>query len=146
MKRKFSMIVVLFCLSMPGFSQSAVVIQTTENKSESNDGTYWINGISSKEDIGGVEVEKVTYNWEEVLLTGGKSIAKRDKIVVKNYNTSMVTVYYEIHTTHKKIWDDPTERSLKGSAVLPPNGSKELFTDLPLCESFEVHTITRKLQ
>ncbi|MDR2971920.1 MAG: hypothetical protein LBU83_08340 [Bacteroidales bacterium] len=124
------MLVALIGLGFSAFSQN-VVIQTNETKSENTDGSkyYWINGISSKEDIGGVDVETTRF----------VNYYAYTKIVFTNYNSSNVTVYYEIKNANGA--------TLSGSKVLKPNESKTIVdgSDLLYTTGVEVKTITRKL-
>ena len=82
--------------------------------------------------IGGVDVETTKLN------VSGYS-AWKTKIVFTNYNSSTVTVYYEIKNANND--------TLTGSKVLKPNESKTIVDggDYNYITGVEVKTITRKL-
>ena len=130
MKKFLLVLVAVIGFGMSAFAQN-VVIQTNETKSENTDGSkyYWINGISSKEDIGGVDVETTRvcpyYCYANVTLT--------------NYNNFNVTVYYEIKNANGD--------TQSGSKVLKPNESKKVLDGnvFSYTTGVEVKTITRKL-
>lgn len=121
-------------------AQQTVVIQNSEEakKTVGTDGSFYINGISSALDIGGVQAIVST---EMSRKSQGQEI-HRCYVVLTNYNDFRVTVLYQAGP--KKV---------TGSLVLGP-GEKTSAEfgrvttgyggDIPT-EMFSVFTITRKL-
>lgn len=138
MKRLLLIIAALTFLGVNAYAQQTVVIQNSQTKQAYDANEFSINGISSRQDIGGVEAFvdcnlSSRYNGTEI----------HDCIVeIKNYNSFAVTVLY-------MVGRDKTI----GSMVLQPNESKrKLFGtettgyggDISAA-TYSVFTITRKL-
>ncbi|MCL2327401.1 MAG: hypothetical protein FWC39_02680 [Bacteroidetes bacterium] len=121
MKKLFFILTAVIGFGFSTFSQDAVI---NENANDSK--YYWINGISSKEDIGGVDVETT-------------KLSNGTKIVFTNYNTSTVTVYYKIKNANNEI--------LTGNRVLKPNEAKIIVDgdNYNYTTGVEIKIITRKL-
>jgi len=134
-------------------NQNTVIIQNSdETGRENKDGTYWINGISSKEDIGGVDVEIKKTRTEN---KNNDEYAKYCDIIFTNYNSFKVTVYYH-------LYGDDGGLDKEGSVVLLPDQSKIILQDCKYEEkyrsafnawttttffnSIKVKTIARRLQ
>ncbi len=90
-------------------------------------GEIYINGISSKEDIGGVEISRGKYR-------GYKSY----DLYFTNYNSFMVSVVYSLHA-----YMDGSLVEMTGSIVLQPNESK--FTRDSYAEPHDFRLIARRL-
>lgn len=116
-------------------AQQTVVIQNSEEakKTVGTDGSFYINGISSKEDIGGVEARVTTNSW----VSGAYFYVR-----LINYHDFKVTVLYQAGSA-----------KVTGSVVLEPGEKKDVYYGqatvdvngvLPP-EMFSVFTITRKL-
>lgn len=121
-------------------AQQTVVIQNSEEakKTVGTDGSFYINGISSALDIGGVQAVVTTKRSSR---SQGQEIHEC-YVVLINYNDFRVTVLYQAGP--KKV---------TGSLVLEPGekGAAEFGRvttgyggDIPT-EMFSVFTITRKL-
>lgn len=118
-------------------AQQTVVIQNSEEakKTVGTDGSLYINGISSKEDIGGVEAEV----WTDLKYSSGMVYNFYVRLI--NYHDFKVTVLYQAGSA-----------KVTGSVVLEPGEKKDVrFGEakkvngvLPP-EMFSVFTITRKL-
>lgn len=85
----------LTMVATASYSQNVVIQQNSANPSsqKGDDGAYYINGISTREDIGGVEV-----SLGDPYGNSGRFIK------FKNYNSIPVSVIYQLDTdTHKKV-------------------------------------------
>lgn len=101
----------LFFLSYMGLSAQNVFVQTQTNNASSQqtqDGTFSINGISSREDIGGVEITR-----ERIA-----RYTSNYRLVFENYNNVDVTVLYQVH--------DYRDGNVTGSVVLRAGEKKAL--------------------
>lgn len=82
------LILFIFLMSYSVSHAQNVVIQNngkTEQSNSTDDTSYYINGISTREDVGGVETTWKTVNSSDYRI-----------IVFKNYNDFSVSVIYEI--------------------------------------------------
>lgn len=125
-------------LAIVGFAITAnaqnVVIQqngtTTSNTQTSDPNIFYINGIPSTADIGGVETEikYPSYDTDNISL------------ILTNYNAETVTVLYYVETSRG------SERS--GSVVLKPEQHKYVNLAVSVWNNgriSKIATITRKL-
>lgn len=118
-------------LAIVGFAITAnaqnVVIQqngtTTSNTQSADPNIFYINGIPSTADIGGVEAQVEDKN-------------QRTYLLLTNYRNEAVTVLYYIETQRG------SERN--GSVVLTPMQTKEVNLDM-YATITKIATITRKL-
>lgn len=123
-------------------AQQTVVIQNSEEakKTVGTDGSFYINGISSKEDIGGVEATV----WTDLVDSDNWNMTKHYDCYVslKNYHKFPVTVLYQA---------GPSKAT--GSVVLEPGAKadrkfatvKTGYYDKVDSKWHSVFTITRKL-
>ena len=125
----------LLCLlTVVGFVMSTeaqtVVVQkneTTTNQTQ-DPNIFYINGIPSTQDIGGVDTKA-----HDGSLDGPVKICN---VTFKNYNSATVTVLYSITTSRG---------TRTGSIVLKPNEEKVVHGEY-YANVNNVATITRKLQ
>lgn len=118
-------------LAIVGFAITAnaqnVVIQqngtTTSNTQSADPNIFYINGIPSTADIGGVEAQVEDKN-------------QRTYLLLTNYRNEAVTVLYYIETQ--------TGSERNGSVVLTPMQTKEVNLDM-YATITKIATITRKL-
>lgn len=118
-----------------------VVVQKNEitTKQTQDPNIFYINGIPSTQDIGGVDIQ-----------TGGETDEGNSKRYAqfKNYNSVVVTVLYNITTETEVTQAGYPAGSIKkqytGSIVLKPN--EERIIPSGFCSKIIVATITRKLQ
>lgn len=121
-------------------AQQTVVIQNSEEakKTVGTDGSFYINGISSKEDIGGVQAIVTTkmssrYQGQEV---------HKCYVALTNYNNFPVTVLYQAgpnKVTGSLVLETGKTASAEFGRVTTGIGG-----DIPT-EMFSVFTITRRL-
>lgn len=106
MKKQF--LIGFFLLSCVWASGQNVIVQTQTNNgaSQTRDEGFSINGISSREDIGGVEVTTSYYGIGYYYL------------VFENYNNVDVTVLYQVN--------DASKGNVTGTAVLKAGEKKTL--------------------
>ena len=117
-------------------AQQTVVIQNSEEakKTVGTDGSFYINGISSALDIGGVQATVRTKYW-------GIGSGADFYVQLINYHDFKVTVLYQAGSA-----------KVTGSVVLEPGETRDVYFGearsvngvLPP-EMFSVFTITRKL-
>lgn len=138
MKQLLFIIAALTVFGFNAYAQQTVVIQNSQTKQAYNSNDFTINGISSRQDIGGVEASvycklSSRYSGTEI----------HDCFVeIKNYNSFSVTVLYMVGRN----------RTI-GSMVLKPNESKsqKFGTESTgyggdiSSATYSVFTITRKL-
>ena len=108
MKKQF--LIGFFLLSCVWASGQNVIVQTqtSNGASQTRDEGFSINGISSREDIGGVEVTTSNYG-----LSSGYRY-----LVFENYNNVDVTVLYQVN--------DASRGDVTGTAVLKAGEKKTL--------------------
>jgi len=125
MKKIFLVLFVIIGCTITVNAQQTVVLQNQQTSTEqtTDPNIFYINGIPSTQDIGGVEAlyEVVDY---------------RSYLFLKNYNSSMVTVLYQYEDTYNDIFT--------GSVVLQSNESKRIRTYYNRV-IIKIATITRKL-
>lgn len=131
----------LLCLlTVVGFAMSTeaqtVVVQKNETitKQTQDPNIFYINGIPSTQDIGGIDIEARDG------FDGTYSLAKSSQnynVKFKNYNSVIVTVLYSITTS---------KGTRTGSIVLKPNEEKVVEENYNYGTVKNVATITRKLQ
>ncbi|MCL2209756.1 MAG: hypothetical protein FWB89_06330 [Treponema sp.] len=132
--RSPSLIIPLFIFfSLNCYGQSAEVdlsVKIPSGTILTEDYTYRINGISTAEDIGGVEVSRGT-------MTGRSNFSQRYyfNLAFENFNSFPVTVIFEITT-----WQGNKQT---GTIVLRPNEKRETLNDYFHPESFVL--IVRKM-
>ena len=114
------MIFAAMMLAITSFAQNTQVIVNgqSRNAGESKDYYYVINGISSKDDIGGVSTS-----------------VRLGSVYLKNSNAFTVTVVWESEVYDGKIWS--------GSVTLQRDEEKEVLSTGR--SIIRVSTITRKL-
>jgi uncharacterized protein YunC (DUF1805 family) len=128
--------VVAIAIYLAGFSFSAlaqnVVIQTNEvSKSATNDDcAYRINGICTTEDLGGVEISKVTGTADNC----GSSYYK---LSFENYNDFVVSVIYE--------YSNSTEENFKRTGTIILKAHEKKVTEC-LHRPESIKSIARKLK
>lgn len=101
MKRMFSIgfFVLLFALC---YGQDVKVnINNQEVGGQKEDCAFRINGICSSEDIGGVDVQRMTGDTTYGVNAYGRYPIIGDKLVFTNYNSFTVTVLYQIRIGKK---------------------------------------------
>ena len=130
MKKLFVFILSIVSIITTTKAQTIVVQNNDTSKEQTQDkNIFYINGIPSTQDIGGIDTKTGGgYNWN-----GGNHPSYA---IFKNYNSVTVTVLYQI-TTGKG--------TTTGSIVLKPNEEKEVFSG-NYSNITDVVTITRKLQ
>lgn len=97
--KKIIILIALFVGISSFASAQNVVIQSnnsTSSQSSVNDKQYYINGISTREDIGGVDVK-----FKEVDYGSGYSYYE---LTFTNYHSSPVTVMYELNGADGKTY------------------------------------------
>jgi hypothetical protein len=114
--------IALNCFGQTGGINIDVSVSNSGNETE--DYLYRINGISTEEDIGGVEVSRGRYHDNN-----------RYYLSFANYNNFSVSVIYEVETSDI--------RKLTGTLVLRPYEKKESNDTFFQPESFVL--ISRKL-
>lgn len=128
-----TLFVLLFALT--GFIANAnaqtVVVQNNKTASEQvqDPNIFYINGIPSTQDIGGVENEAV-----DLFFRDGSGY----HVYFTNYNSSTVTVLYQITFGDKEL-------TRIGSVVLKAKEKKDVLLRTN-CSPAEIATITRRLQ
>lgn len=112
----------LLFLSYMGVPAQNVIVQTQTNNAsqQTQDGTFSINGISSREDIGGVEITR------EQLMPGLPTY----HLVFENYNNVDVTVLYQVH--------DDRNGNVTGSVVLKAGEKKTLPVEYIMPTDFKL--------
>lgn len=99
--KKIIILIVLFVGISNFASAQNVVIQSnnsTSSQSSVNDKQYYINGISTREDIGGVDVEFTEGNCS------GRVGYSYYRLTFTNYHSSPVTVMYELNGYEGKTY------------------------------------------
>lgn len=145
MKRVLSIIILTIIYGV-AYAQTSVVVNGDQTVAQVEDKSYYINGISSKEDIGGITTETLYTNTFQ-----GRTI-ERDYytgyaydygiLVITNLNPIPVSVNWETYETCKANKD--VQQS--GSITLKPNERREVcHTRFHEYKIPEVKTITRKL-
>lgn len=133
---KIFLFILLSAFCLIGFAQNTIVINQQSSYSEvgreqSNPNIFYINGISSALDIGGVEVSRKR-NPDPY---GNPYIYK---VYFKNYRDYSVEVLYEFYA------GPPGNKSLKtGNIIVPAESTKSDGSWYKLPENFR--TIVRKL-
>lgn len=130
-----TLFVLLFALTgfIANVNAQTVVVQNNKTASEQvqNPNIFYINGIPSTQDIGGVENEAV-----DLLFRDGSGY----HVYFTNYNSSTVTVLYQI------TFDGERAPATKiGSVVLKAKEKKDVLLRTN-CSPAEIATITRRLQ
>jgi len=124
MKKIFLVLFAIIGCTVTVNAQQTVVLQNQQSSTEQtiNPNIFYINGIPSTQDIGGVEALPAESNYKNCLL-------------LKNYNSFRVTVLYQ-YTNAAGIYT--------GSVVLRPAESKTIdsYRDCPI---LQIATITRKI-
>ena len=124
MKRLILLIVAVF-FSFTTFGQNTqVIVNGQSNQTVGQDYSYYINGISSKEDIGGVSTR-----------TAGSSNENSHRLYLKNSNSFPVTVVWEAETY---------SRGTRSGTVTLNKGEEKQVLDM-ICSITSVKTITRKI-
>ena len=128
--KKLFIVAVMTLFGFCAHAQQTVILQNSQNQKEtSTSNEFYINGISSRDDVGGVEASVYIEN----------DYLKNCYVYIKNYNNFRVTVLYMAG-----------KDKITGSMVLKPGEEKRsLFgrggTGNGDNAMYSVFTITRKL-
>lgn len=128
--KKLFIVAVMTLFGFCAHAQQTVILQNSQNQKEtSTSNEFYINGISSRDDVGGVEASVYIEN----------DYLKSCYVYIKNYNNFLVTVLYMAG-----------KDKITGSMVLKPGEEKRsLFgrggTGNVDNAMYSVFTITRKL-
>ena len=133
MKKIICVLIQIAMCVMASAQTTNVVVNGEKAVEKVEDKSYYINGVSSKEDIGGITTETL-YRKE----------SQYGILVITNHNPVPVTVNWETYeTTSSSNKGDQTQI---GSVTLQPNERKEVcHTRYFYYMIQEVRTITRKL-
>ena len=146
--KKVLSIIILTIIYGVAYAQTSVVVNGDQTVAQVEDKSYYINGISSKEDIGGITTETLYTDTFQ-----GRTIEKGDYarnyanydygiLVITNLNPVPVSVNWETYET-RSGYDDVQQ---SGSITLKPNERREVcHTRYRLYKIQQVKTITRKL-
>lgn len=129
MKKIIFLLLLIFGTGTFAQTNNAIIINqgTAVEKTTLSNGEIFINGISSKEDVGGVEVSKGKYRGNG-----------RTDLLFKNYNKFPVSVVFIVHSDNNGNISEST-----GSIVLSPGQSK--FSRDTYVGAHDFRIIARKL-
>lgn len=141
--KKVLSIIILTIIYGVAYAQTSVVVNGDQTVAQVEDKYYYINGISSKEDIGGITTETLysdTFQGRDIVGAGYFGI-----LVITNLNPVPVSINWETYETYETI-SDIEEAQQSGSITLKPNERREVcHTRFSQYQIQEVKTITRKL-
>ena len=137
--KKVLSIIILTIIYGVAYAQTSVVVNGDQTVAQVEDKSYYINGISSKEDIGGITTETLfSYDFQGRTIDGNKW----GILVITNLNPVPVSINWETYETRSNFGD--VQQS--GSITLQPNERREVcHTRFYFYQIQEVKTITRKL-
>ena len=145
MKKVLSIILLTISYGV-AYAQTSVVVNGDQTVAQVEDKSYYINGISSKEDIGGITTETLytTTFQGRIIQTNhdGRTTYNYGILVITNLNPVPVSVNWETYETVNTT--EGVQQS--GSITLKPNERREVcHTRFSGYKIQEVKTITRKL-
>lgn len=131
--KKIIFIIVSLIIGVNIQAQNNLIIQqssgATTNGTSSENSTYQINGISAKEDIGGVEYSVEDHHYGDTRIVNGQPVDRNSYIKtclkLTNYHSFAVSVLidYEWNNPHRT----PTMSDGVKSFVLGPHETKEIL-------------------
>ena len=143
--KKVLSIIILTIIYGVAYAQTSVVVNGDQTVAQVEDKSYYINGISSKEDIGGITTETLytdTFQGRTIETYNYGSTYNFGILVITNLNPVPVSVNWETYETHS----DYEDVQQSGSITLKPNERREVcHTRYRLYKIQQVKTITRKL-
>lgn len=109
-----------------------IIVQQSNNQNAGHvidPNVYYINGIPSTLDVGGVEAQRVR-------------VDKKEHVRFQNYHSVPVTVVY--HVNYRDHYNG-SEYESTGSVVLKANESRMVYISGERYQIYGIATITRKL-
>ena len=143
MKKVLSIIILTIIYGVT-YAQTSVVVNGDQTVAQAEDKSYYINGISSKEDIGGITTETLYTDIFQgrTIRVGGY---RYGILVITNLNPVPVSINWETYETYS-LSSGAKDVQQSGSITLKPNERSEVcHTRYDGYKIQEVKTITRKL-
>jgi hypothetical protein len=118
MKKIICVLIPIAVCAMASAQTTNVVVNGEKAVEKVEDNSYYINGVSSKEDIGGITTEKL-YQKQ---FNGAEMRDPYGILVITNHNPAPVTVNWETY----EILMHRGDQTQIGSVTLQPNERKEV--------------------